>query len=289
MAAVTQGESTIHWGRVGRNPIHSSIWLGTRILPANRSENRPVSDLARTAVTLSGLGSAHRLGTALIVTLAFAALARWLRGVSSSGAMAGAAICFVLYVSAGAGAFAALVSVFALIWVCTRLGYQRKRRLGTAERPDGRNALQVLANLGVSAICAGLFAIVSRNPVWLLAASAALSEAVADTVSSEVGQARSANARLITTWEEVVAGTDGGISWVGTLSGVAAATIVSLVCVLSGILPLKWLGIAITGAVAGMIADSYLGALLERRRLLSNDAVNFLGTLVAAVAAFLIG
>ena len=37
-----------------------------------------------------------------------------------------------------------------------------------------------------------------------------------------------------------------------------------------------------------MIADSYLGALLERRKLLNNDAVNFLGTLVAAGAAFLL-
>ena len=122
----------------------------------------------------------------------------------------------------------------------------------------------------------------------LLAVSAALSEAAADTVSSELGQARSAKARLITTWEEVTAGTDGGVSWAGTLAGVATAAAVSLVCALTGLVPLKWLGISIVAAVAGMIADSYLGALLERRKLLSNDAVNVLGTLVAAATAFLL-
>jgi uncharacterized membrane protein len=37
-----------------------------------------------------------------------------------------------------------------------------------------------------------------------------------------------------------------------------------------------------------MVGDSYLGALLERRALLNNDAVNFLGTLIAAGAAFLL-
>lgn len=245
-----------------------------------------MSDLALTAETLAGLGSARTVWTALIVTLAFTVLARWVRGVSSSGAIAGAAVCFVLCVGAGFGAFAALVSVFALTWISTRLGYQRKRKLGTAEKLDGRTALQVLANLAVAAICAGLFAVTSRNPAFLLAASAVLSEAAADTVSSEVGQARSAKARLITTWEEVAPGTDGGVSWTGTVAGIVAAAVVSLVCVFTGLVPLKWLGFSIAAAIAGMTADSYLGALLERRKLLNNDAVNLLGTLIAAGTAF---
>jgi uncharacterized protein (TIGR00297 family) len=247
-----------------------------------------VSDLSRTVETLAGMGGARPLWTALIVTLSFTALARWVRGVSFSGAIAGAGVCFLLYVGGGPGAFAALVSVFTLTWVSTRLGYQRKKKLGTAEKLDGRTALQVLANLAVAASCAGLSAVNAGSAVLLLAASAALSEAAADTVSSELGQARSEQARLITTWEEVAAGTDGGVSWAGTLAGITAATVVSLVCVLAGLIPLKWLGISITAAIAGMIADSFLGALLERRNLLNNDAVNFLGTLIAAGTASLL-
>jgi uncharacterized protein (TIGR00297 family) len=133
-----------------------------------------------------------------------------------------------------------------------------------------------------------LWAFTEGRAVILLALSAALSEAAADTVSSELGQARSTQARLITTWEEVPAGTDGGVSWTGTLAGIAAASVVSLVCVLAGLVPVRWLGISIIAAVAGMIADSLLGALLERRNLLNNDAVNFLGTLVAAGTASLL-
>jgi uncharacterized protein (TIGR00297 family) len=229
----------------------------------------------------------YPLWTAVLLTAVFTALARWVRGVSVSGAAAGAAVCFLLYVGAGPGAFIALVSVFALTWVATRFGYRRKERLGTAEQPDGRRALQVLANLAVAASCAALSALTGKA-VFVLAVSAALSEAAADTVSSELGQARNVKARLITTWEEVPAGTDGGISWTGTLAGIAAAAVVSLVCALTGVLPIKWLGISIAGALAGMITDSYLGALLERRNLLNNDAVNFLGTLAAACAASLL-
>jgi uncharacterized protein (TIGR00297 family) len=237
--------------------------------------------------TVAALSLQHLFWTAAIVTVVFTSLARWVRGVSVSGALAGAAVCFLLYTGAGPGAFVALVSVFALTWISTRFGYRRKEKLGTAEQPDGRTALQVLANLAVAASCAALSALTGKA-VFLLAVSAALSEAAADTVSSELGQARGVKARLITTWEEVPAGTDGGVSWIGTLAGIIAAAAVSLVCALSGLLPLKWLGISIAGAVAGMITDSYLGALLERRSLLNNDSVNFLGTLAAACAASLL-
>jgi uncharacterized protein (TIGR00297 family) len=231
--------------------------------------------------------AARQLWIAGAVTVAFSALARWIRGVSPSGAVAGAIVCLLLYAGAGPGAFAALVSVFTLAWITTRLGHQRKGKLGIAEKQDGRTASQVLANLGVAAACAALYAASHGRAVFLFATAAALSEAAADTVSSELGQAGSDKARLITTWKQVPAGTDGGVSLIGTLAGIAAAALVSLVCVLSGLLPWKWLGAAVVAAVIGMFADSYLGAWLERRHLLNNDSVNFLSTLIAAVATSL--
>ena len=247
-----------------------------------------MSDLTRSVQTFAELGPARPLWTALAVTIVFTTLARWVRGVSFSGAIAGAAVCFLLYAAAGPGAFVALVSVFALTWLSTRFGYRRKEKLGTAEKLDGRTALQVLANLAVAAICAGFSAFTTGKGVWLLAVSAALSEAAADTVSSELGQARNEKARLITTWQEVPAGTNGGVSWAGTLAGIVAAIAVSWVCVLAGLVPTRWLAISIAAAIAGMVADSYLGALLERRALLNNNAVNFLSTLIAAGTAFLL-
>lgn len=227
------------------------------------------------------------LWSAAVVTLIFALLARWVRGVSVSGAVAGAFVCFTLYAAAGPAAFAALVSVFVVTWIATRYGYSRKRALGTAEHREGRTASQVLANLLTATLFAAASALTGR-PFFLVASSAALSEAAADTVSSEIGQLRNKGVHLITTWESVPAGTDGGVSATGTLVGIAAAMIVSSVCLLAHLVPFRWAVFSLVAGVLGMIIDSYLGALLERRKWLNNNWVNFLSTMAAAAIALLL-
>jgi uncharacterized protein (TIGR00297 family) len=215
------------------------------------------------------------------VTLAFALLGYAVRGVNRSGAVAGAAVCLALFASAGPGAFAALLALFVITWLATRVGRVRKQRLGTAERGEGRRASQVLANLGVAAACALLYA-ARGEALWLLAMTAAMAEAAADTVSSELGQAFSRRALLITSLETVPPGTDGGISIRGTASGVVAAAFMSAVCVAGGVIPPRSAGVAVLAGVAGMVVDSLLGAWFERSHQMTNDAVNLAGTLTAA-------
>jgi uncharacterized protein (TIGR00297 family) len=231
---------------------------------------------------------AQKLASFAALTLLFAALGRIVRGVTNAGAIAGAAVCFALLWSAGVGAFVALLTVFLLTWVATRIGYGRKQHLGTAEARTGRDALQVLANLGMAAGCAVLFATFRPDPRLLIAMAAALAEAAADTVSSEIGQALGGTPRLITTWRRVTPGTDGAITLAGTLAGAAAAVAVASVCVLTHIFEWKLLAVCAGAGAAGMIFDSLLGATLERRRILGNNAVNFASTIVAAVLAFLL-
>lgn len=229
----------------------------------------------------------QRVWPALAVTVGFGLLARLLRAVDLSGAIAGVIVTWLLFITAGPGAFVAVVAVFVLAFLTTRLGYRHKQFLGTAERRGGRTASQVLANLGAAATCGVLSVVVGPPDLWLLPLSAALAEAAADTVSSEYGQASGGTAYLITTWEVVPAGTDGGISLPGTLAGIAASVLLSLVCAAVGLISRRWIAIAFAGGTLGMLADSYLGAWLERRRRLNNDQVNFLSTIVAAALAFL--
>jgi len=228
----------------------------------------------------------HHLAIGAALTLVFAVLARALRGVTNLGATAGAAICFVLYIGAGVRGIVVLLFVFALTWAATHIGYHRKQKLGTAERAGGRKASQVLANLGVAGACAALHAAKPGNPALLVAMAAALCEAAADTVSSELGQAAKEIPRLITTLEPVPIGTNGGVSVAGTIAGATAAFLVGLCCVLLGILNWKLFGIAAGAGILGMLSDSVLGATLERHGWLNNDAVNLLGTAIAAVLAF---
>ncbi|MCU1270760.1 MAG: putative rane protein [Acidobacteriaceae bacterium] len=231
---------------------------------------------------------AQKLASFAALTLLFAALGRIVRGVTTAGAIAGAAICFALLWAAGIGAFVALLTVFLLTWVATRVGYRRKQHLGTAEARTGRDALQVLANLGMAAGCAVLYATLRPDPRLLIAMAAALAEAAADTVSSEIGQALGGTPRLITTWRKVAPGTDGAITLAGTLAGAAAAIAVAFVCALAHIFEWKLLAVCAGAGVAGMFFDSLLGATLERPRVLGNNAVNFASTIIAAVLAFLL-
>jgi len=229
--------------------------------------------------------SPERLAVAVAVTLGFAVLAHALRGVNRSGALAGALTCFLLFAGAGPTAFAALAALFVMTWVSTRMGYRRKLALGLAERREGRNAWQILANLAVAAGGSVIFG-VTGNRAWLIAALAALAEAATDTVASEIGQYRKTDARLITTWEQVPAGTDGGVTIPGSIAGLVAGLVIAEVATLGGILAQQQIWIPVAAGFAGMLIDSLLGATLQRRGGISNQAVNFLATLAAAALAY---
>lgn len=229
-----------------------------------------------------------------------------LRAATRGGAFAGAVLTASLIFSTLTVPYrpweTALIPVLAvslLAWLATRLGREEKERLGTAERRHGRSASQVAANLGFAALASnGLAQSWLANSHWFTRSTvapttlfavglAALAEAAADTVSSEIGQVIGGRPRMITTLRLVDEGTDGAVSLAGSLAGAAAAAIVSLAGTLAlrGDFAMFW--IACAGGVFGLFFDSLLGATLERRGWINNDAVNFLST--ASAAAFALG
>lgn len=199
--------------------------------------------------------------------------------------------------------YTALVPVLAVsvvAHIATRIGRSKKEQMGIAERRRGRAASQVAANLGMAALISSELAQSlltdtgwlsrfdpSHMPVFALGI-AALSEAAADTVSSELGQVLSSHPRMITTLKRAEPGVDGAISWPGTLAGIISAGIVAALGAWSvrddGILfIISW-----AGGVFGLFFDSLLGATFERRGWLNNDAVNFLSTAIAASFALMV-
>jgi uncharacterized protein (TIGR00297 family) len=194
----------------------------------------------------------------------------------------------------------ALVPVLAvslLAYFATKLGRAKKERLGTAENRKGRAASQVAANLGVAALVltqsaqswlidSHRFSRGTLAPIPLFAVGlAALAEAAADTVSSEIGQVLGGRPRMITNLCQADPGTDGAISFAGTLAGIAAGVVVAFAGTLALRGGLALFYVSLAGAVFGLLFDSLLGATLERRGWLNNDAVNLLSTVSAAAFA----
>ena len=238
--------------------------------------------LSNPAKLLHPATASDRVLPALMVTIAFGVAAYLLRGVTRTGALAGTFVAFVIYLGLGWGGFVTLVAVFVVTWVCTRVGLVRKQQLGLAQDRRGRDAGQVLANVATAALFAAL---ALRNQWFAVASVAAMAEAAADTAQSEIGEIASGRAWLITTFREVSAGTDGGVTFPGLLAGAVAAAMAAIVARLTGAIEPRFAGVAGVAGFLGSVADSLLGATLERRGWLNNNGVNFLSTLVSGAIA----
>jgi uncharacterized protein (TIGR00297 family) len=240
----------------------------------------------------------HATRTALGISVTLALLVLLARAATPLAALAGGVIAAVLTLaplsSSGLSswyrsALLSLMALFVLTWAATRFGRSQKQRMGLAEDKRGRNAAQVAANLGTAGLGAAL-ALIHPLPgsFYAVVVVAALAEATADTLASELGEVLGGPPLLVTTFARVAPGTDGAVSLTGTLAGMGGAVLVVLVAVATLRLGRGAAVCALLGAVSGLFIDSLLGATAERRGWLNNDAVNFLSTFAASATASLI-
>jgi uncharacterized protein (TIGR00297 family) len=229
--------------------------------------------------------------TALSISLGLALLVFLARAATPLAALTGGVITAVLTLAPGLSpwyhsALPSLLALFVLTFCATRFGRGKKQQLGVAEDKRGRNAAQVAANLGVAGLgAAAALTYPLPGMCYAVVVAAALAEATADTLASELGEVLGGQPFMVTTRRRVRPGTDGAISLAGTLAGTGGAVLVVLVAALTLGLGAGDAVCAGLGAVGGLFVDSLLGATAERRGWLNNDAVNFISTCAAAVMA----
>jgi uncharacterized protein (TIGR00297 family) len=220
---------------------------------------------------------AHRVlwGAVLAGGIAFGA--RLWRMLATDGAIA-ATLVGTLCAAAGWDWALVLIAFFLSGSLWSRVGRVTKEALtgGIVRKGGERDAVQVLANGGVFALCAvGYIAWLRGSSgsglgawpasLWHAAGGGALAAATGDTWATEVGTLWGGSPTSILTRKTVKPGTSGGVTPIGTLAGIGGS---------AGLGALVWaLGwgwraaAAVAGAgIAGMVADSLLGATLQRRR-----------------------
>ena len=255
----------------------------------------------------------ERVAAGLLAAAAIALVARRAGALSTAGAVAATAV-GTAAVAAGWRWGALLVVYFVTSSLLSRAGAAEKatRTGGVVEKGGARDAVQVLANGGVFALCAVLAVLVGAPADARLAVAAlgALAAATADTWATEVGTLLGGTPRSLLTLRRVPPGTSGAVSVAGTVAMIAGALFIALLA--RGLsLPGATSVVAIGGS-AGAVADTLVGATIQERRWcdacalaterrvhdcgaatrlagglawMDNDAVNLLATLVGAVVA----
>jgi uncharacterized protein (TIGR00297 family) len=206
--------------------------------------------------------------------------------LTDAGALAGGVIGLAVFMGAGLTGLAMLGTFFIAGSVATSWKINYKISQGLAETNKGRRkASQALANGGVAGL-AGLlgWCFPAQSELFQVLLAASFAAATSDTLSSELGNVYGRRYYNILTLRSDERGLNGVVSKEGTLWGLAGGCLIGMLYGLG----FGWNGHVVCVVVAGTIgnlADSVLGATLERRAYLNNDAVNFLNTLVAALAA----
>lgn len=177
----------------------------------------------------------------------------------------------------------------------------------------GRGIKQVMAN-GLTGMVCILAYYVTRQEGFLVAYYAAIFEVMADSIASDIGVLSKKAPRDICTWKEVPKGISGGVSVLGLLASGAACIVGGLVCGIWLQASGKVVFIIALAPYLGMLADSVIGSLCQVQyrcsvcgihtelkehcgqktevvkgcSKISNNIVNFVCTVLAALAAYLL-
>ena len=229
---------------------------------------------------------------ALLLNGALIALAQRAPVLTAQGWIHAGALGTILWGCLGWRGWAAVVTYLVLGSLVTRIGFRTKQERGLAEGRGGRRGPEnVWGSAATGTILALLIgAGVTPKPLLLVGFAASFAAKLGDTFGSEIGKRWGGRPVLITTLQPVPSGTDGAISLEGTVASAVGSGLMTVVMLALGLLPS--IPTAVVVMLIGLIAtlaESLIGALAQDRvRWLSNELVNAVQTLLAAVMAMVV-
>ena len=223
----------------------------------------------------------------ILIAVVIASIAT--KKLTIGGSSAGALIAALVFLGFGYTGVS-MLAIFFILGTATTV-WRKKEKAAIKLQHDQstrRNAGQVFANGGMAGLMGVLgYLFPERALLFNLMMAASLSSAMADTLSSELGIVYGKRFYNVISWKRDLKGLDGVISLEGTLIGIIGSAIIASIYA-TGQGWDNYFGIIIIAGTIGNLSDSVLGALFERKHLLTNNGVNFLNTFIAVVFAGLI-
>lgn len=175
----------------------------------------------------------------------------------------------------------------------TRIKIKQKEAEGIAEKRSGaRGAENVWGSALIAAFCALGILIFKDSYIQsllMLGYIANFSTKLSDTTASEIGKAYGKSTFLITTLKPVPRGTEGAVSLEGTLAGIFASLIISLLGFAVNLINFQGVIISVIAAFVATTMESLIGATLQAKiTWLSNELVNIINTLIGAICAIIL-
>jgi len=279
--AVTGLTVTLGWEAFGRGSITEGLLIGlacasvgavTEALSRRGTDNLTLPlAVAFTLLLIDGVPG--QPGLILLVegaAVLFALAAVKLRALRHDGAAGAFLIAVWLFSGGGWPWVTPLLTFFVLSSFLTLMTERIRTERPALEQKGGRRDLvQVGANGGVALL---LFVLDRLGlPLYLSwpAFLGAVATAAADTWATEIGTTLRAEARLVTDFSRVPAGTSGGVTLNGTIAGALGSAVIAGVGVVLSTASdgggLQLFAAAAVGGVVGMFADSLMGALWQGR------------------------
>lgn len=228
------------------------------------------------------------LGAAVLVSSGVGYLSWRLDAASITGMLSGVLLSLASLVLGGIGWFGVLITFFGVGGFASKYQYLEKKAIGVAEANEGaRGSRNVLGNAGVALLAiigyAAADGLAFDAVAFQFAFVGSLAAAMSDTLSSEIGVLYGPP-RLITTFERVETGTDGGVTLEGVLAGLGGSVLIASIAWVAFQTSALTTVVVVVAGLLGMFVDSILGATVEGRWI-QNQAVNFLATFVAGLFA----
>lgn len=201
-----------------------------------------------------------RIITGLVLALLFSLTAFFFQRLSLDGMFAAILIGAFIFGLGGWQAAAVVLLFFVSSAFISGIRDQNSRQVFTEVR---RSGLQVWANGFALVVCLVLSTVFIPS-VYLIGGMSAIAVATADTWATELRSTEPNTTHLITTFELVEPGTDGGVSLRGTVWSAIGSLLISAASIYVLSLQLWAFFIIFIAGFLGCLLDSYLGAMFQR-------------------------